>query len=31
MMSLAFMKGEKKENIVFWGSAGTGDKGWQSS
>ena len=27
MMSLAFMNGEKKENIVFWGSAGTG-KTW---
>ena len=27
MMSLAFMNGEKKENIVFWGSSGTG-KTW---
>lgn len=27
LLSLAFMKGEKKENIVLWGSAGTG-KTW---
>ena len=29
MMSLSFMEGEKKENIVFWGSAGTG-KTWMT-
>ncbi len=29
MMSLVFMKEEKRENIVFWGSAGTG-KTWMA-
>lgn len=29
LLSLAFMKGEKKENIVLWGSAGTG-KTWMA-